>query len=141
MASSDDKRSWRSRLPSPSRFGKRAIDAAAKNVNALIDAVDEFEERGGISGLLDDSLRTTSAKARVLTGEEKTLRQYYANLEVPFGADKEEVKKAYRELLRRYHPDKHSGDPEREAVATRLTQELTRAYQEVNRYLDRRRLR
>lgn len=119
---------------------KRAIEAAAGRVNALLDAVDAFEDRGGLSGLIDESLRNTTARARQITGDDKTLRQYYANLEVPFGSDRETVKKAYRNLLKRYHPDKHSGDPEREAMATRLTQELTRAYDAINAWHDRRRL-
>ncbi len=36
------------------------------------------------------------------------LRQDYANLEVPFGAPFSEVKKAYKKLITKYHPDKHT---------------------------------
>jgi len=38
------------------------------------------------------------------------------------------VRRAYRELMSRYHPDKHLGDPERHKAATELAQSLTRAY-------------
>jgi len=130
----------RDRVAASTGLGRRAIEAATGKVNALLEAVDAFEEGGGLSAMIDEGLRTTTARAQLLTGDDKSLRQYYANLEVPFGADKETVKKAYRQLLKRYHPDKHSGDPEREAMATRLTQELTRAYDAINAWHDRRRL-
>lgn len=104
--------------------------------NKLLDAVDDFEKRGGISGFIDIEL----PEALTPPGpyDSKTLRQYYANLETPYGADLNTVKKNYRRLMRKYHPDRHSGDPEREELATRLSQELTRAYQVVSDHLRRR---
>jgi hypothetical protein len=54
--------------------------------------------------------------------------QYYANLELPNGAGLEEVKKAWKRLLKKYHPDKHSLDEEKRKVATILTQKLNEAY-------------
>lgn len=120
--------------PSPLR---KLIQAASRRANDLLDTINAFEDEGGVTTWLDEGLKSTSARARLIVRDDKNLHQYYANLEVPFGADRETVKKAYRALLRRYHPDKHSGDPEREAVATRLTQELTRAYDAICAYLDR----
>lgn len=70
--------------------------------------------------------------------EQKQLLQYYANLELPPFASIEEVKRAYKDLVRRYHPDKHAGDPERQKVASELTQSLTRAYEALTRYLEAR---
>lgn len=60
--------------------------------------------------------------------QEQQVTQYYANLELSPGATLDEVRKAYRELMKRYHPDKHLGDPERHKAATELAQSLTRAY-------------
>ena len=37
--------------------------------------------------------------------------------------------------MRKYHPDKHSADADTEALATELTQELTRAYRAIESYL------
>lgn len=61
----------------------------------------------------------------------RQLRQYYANLELPFGADLDEVKSAFRRLMRQYHPDKHQDDPARRQLATQLSQKLTVAYNEL----------
>lgn len=63
------------------------------------------------------------------------IRRFYANLELPDGASLDEVKAAYRRLMRRYHPDKHHGDPERAAAATRLAHELRQAYEGLLRHL------
>ena len=55
------------------------------------------------------------------------ISQYYANLELPIGADADEIRAAYRRLMRRYHPDLHQSDDQREKVATELAQRLRTA--------------
>ena len=63
------------------------------------------------------------------------LEGYYANLEIPYGSDFSRVKAAWKEQMKRYHPDRHSQDPEKRKVANELCAELTRAYQELERSL------
>jgi hypothetical protein len=63
------------------------------------------------------------------------VRRFYANLELPIGADADEVKAAYRRLMRRYHPDKHALDPARAKVATEVTQQLRSAYEGLMAHL------
>lgn len=60
--------------------------------------------------------------------QEQQLAQYYMNLELPVGAPLDDVRRAYKEMMRKYHPDKHVGDPARHQAATELAQSLTRAY-------------
>lgn len=62
--------------------------------------------------------------------------QYYANLEVEPGADLETIKRAYRRLMRKYHPDKHAADPAKHKAATELAQNLTKAYMELKKHLE-----
>ena len=63
--------------------------------------------------------------------QDPTLASFYANLELPYGADADAVREARRRLLRRYHPDLHSSDPEKKRTATRVAQGLNRAHDEL----------
>lgn len=51
-------------------------------------------------------------------------KDYYKVLEVPSDASEEDIAKSYRNLARKYHPDKNSGDPS----ATERFKEITGAY-------------
>ena len=117
-------------------FANRLSRAARRNLNTLLDIVDDFEKKGGISAIVDANLESSKRALTGMSSDQKSLFQYYANLEVPYGSDLATVKKSYRRLLRKYHPDKHSGDPEREQLATQLTQELTRAYTAVTQHIE-----
>ncbi len=69
----------------------------------------------------------------------RRVRQWYANLELKPGASLEEVHAQYRELLRRYNPDRHLKDPTKHAAATELVRELTRAYEALVAHLESKR--
>lgn len=109
-----------------------------QNLNVVLDAVSDFEAMGGIRSVVDpfvkelgfDEIGPPPGK-----GGNKTIADYYANLEVPNGSDLATVKESYRNLMRRYHPDRHAGDPQMESMATDLAQELTRAYTALEAYL------
>ena len=68
-------------------------------------------------------------------GQDPRLAQLYAQLECPYGSDLNTVRKHYRALMLKYHPDMHSGRPEKQRLATELTQKLTMAYNELRRLL------
>jgi len=63
------------------------------------------------------------------------IAQYYANLEIPIGSDLKTVKSAWKRLMRKYHPDIHGNDKEKQEIAKELTQQLNRAYEELSKYL------
>src|SRR6185295_13687877 len=73
---------------------------------------------------------------RTASGDD-ALRKAYAALEVPAGSDFDTVKKSYRRLMRKYHPDLHTGAPEKSRAATDLTQRLTQAYKTLEKHLRR----
>ncbi len=54
-------------------------------------------------------------------------------LELEPGASLERARRAYRELMERYHPDAHLGDPRRHADAVRLARALTAAWLSLHR--------
>jgi DnaJ-domain-containing protein 1 len=66
----------------------------------------------------------------------KQLDQYYANLELKPGASLEQVRRSYKKLMRKYHPDKHRGDEARHKAATKLAQSLTDAFSALSEHLD-----
>ncbi len=70
-------------------------------------------------------------------GVDPTLARLYANLELPYGADREAVRAARRRLLARYHPDRFAGDPGKARLATELVQGINHAHDELLKYLDK----
>lgn len=64
--------------------------------------------------------------------ERNASRDPYAVLNVPKDASQEDIKKAYRELANKYHPDKvhHLGDEFRELAEKRF-KEIEEAYREL----------
>ncbi|MFH0901672.1 MAG: J domain-containing protein [Pseudomonadota bacterium] len=77
---------------------------------------------------------TTGARRSALR-QDPVLAKHYAVLELPYGADFETVKAAYRRLMRKYHPDLHGHSPEKLKAATEVSVALTQAYNELEKTL------
>lgn len=73
--------------------------------------------------------------ANRLSGEALRVQKAYAALEVQPGADFEAVRKSYRNLMRKYHPDHHTGSPEKQKAANDIAQGLTEAYKLLEKKL------
>lgn len=69
--------------------------------------------------------------------EPKTLAQCYEALELSPEASLDEVRTAYRRLMRKYDPDKHLADPEKHRAAEQVSRQLTRAYRQILDDLER----
>ena len=57
-----------------------------------------------------------------------TDRDYYDVMGVPRGASQDDIKKAYRELVKKYHPDLHKDDPQ----APRHMSDVNEAYETLS---------
>jgi len=82
---------------------------------------------------LEEQIRA-SAHSGPAAGSGPSLEDAYATLGVPSGASETEVKRAYRRLMSRHHPDKlvAKGLPEEMMrVATERTQEIRAAYDRI----------
>jgi DnaJ-domain-containing protein 1 len=84
-----------------------------------------------------ESFGENAAPPRRTAAGDEALRRAYAALEVPAGSDFEAVKRSYRRLMRKYHPDLNAGSPEKQKAATDLAQRLTEAYKTLEKQLRR----
>lgn len=75
-----------------------------------------------------------SSASSPASGADAELRGYYANLEVPYGADLATVEAAWKRLQRKYHPDLHGKDPARQKTATEIVKGLNRAYEAIKKH-------
>ncbi|MBW2732578.1 MAG: J domain-containing protein [Deltaproteobacteria bacterium] len=80
----------------------------------------------------------SSGRSADRRGADSRMAKLYAQIECPYGADIDTVRKSYRAMMRKYHPDVHSHDVDKQRVATELSQRLTAAYNELKRQLERR---
>jgi DnaJ-domain-containing protein 1 len=104
-------------------------------------AREEAEEAAGGPRARPASDRQAGARRpeppRRTSAGDAAIRRAYAALEVPPGSDFETVRKAYRRLMRKYHPDLHGGSPEALRAANDLTQRLTESYKLLEKQLRR----
>lgn len=70
---------------------------------------------------------------------EAQLAEWYRTLSVGPGADLAQIKSAYRQLMRKYHPDMHAGNPQKQKAATELSLRVTAAYNGLVAHLDSKR--
>ena len=55
-------------------------------------------------------------------------KKHYDALEVRQGASFEEIKMAYKNAIKKYHPDRFANDPQKQKYAIELAQKLNEAY-------------
>lgn len=69
-------------------------------------------------------------------GRAHRLRALYTELGVKPGSSHDEVKSAYRALMRQHHPDRHAGNAQEQKGASARAAKITTAYAELERLLD-----
>ena len=68
---------------------------------------------------------------------EAQLAEWYRVLDLQAGADLAQIKSAYRQLMRKYHPDMHAGSPQKQKAATELSMRVTTAYNGLIAHLEK----
>jgi len=110
-------------------IGKRLIDVVRSELRGLWQRGEPFSgepaPEPGVRGAAPSAQGDASRR-------DPRLARYYANLELPYGADLVAVKAAWRRLARTYHPDLHSQDPQKRQVAEELVKGLNFAYEELS---------
>lgn len=74
------------------------------------------------------SSSTGSARSPRPGSTEAQLAEWYRVLDLQPGADMAQIKSSYRQLMRKYHPDMHAGNPSKQKAATELSMRVTTAY-------------
>lgn len=69
--------------------------------------------------------------------QEAQLAEWYRILDLSPGADMAQIKSSYRQLMRKYHPDMHAGNPAKQKAATELSMRVTTAYNGLVEHLER----
>jgi DnaJ-domain-containing protein 1 len=96
------------------------------NVSVLKDRV-AHSDRSFESG--SDDFRDNGSTFSDKAGPDTTSIEddYLANLELAKGASMQEIRSAYKRLIKKYHPDLHAGDEEKREYALIITQKLNGA--------------
>ncbi|TVQ21880.1 MAG: hypothetical protein EA383_16395 [Spirochaetaceae bacterium] len=108
----------------------------------LRDAFEELEDymqTGSTSGT-GTRFRGSSASdrhARTPNAMPESLRKDFANLDIPFGASIEQARAAHRKLMVSYHPDRHAADPDKQRIATEITQRVNNSFQRIRQFYER----
>lgn len=118
-------------------LGQRTLGSSGKRLAELTDAelAEEVRRRRATRSGRPPERSPTPRPAPSARPDPKRVRQWYANLEVPEGADLETVERAYDRLVRRYDPDRHRHEPDRHRAAVELVRSLTRAYRGLSEHL------
>ncbi len=108
------------------------------DMDAAWDELDEFLETGANSERPDSARsgnRPNGTRPAAAAGSvPEALRQDYGNLELPPGAPFNAVRKAYKNLLIEYHPDKHSSSPAKQQLANEITKKINQSFQRIKHY-------
>ena len=68
---------------------------------------------------------------------EAQLAEWDKVLDLQAGADLAQIKSSYRQLMRKYHPDMHAGNPQKQKAATELSMRVTTAYNGLMAHLEK----
>ncbi|MCX5741583.1 MAG: J domain-containing protein [Proteobacteria bacterium] len=130
------------------RIHKDRDDRAARQKVAADDAFRRMKDQaargtwstgptpGSSSG---SSTGASSARAPRPGSPDAQVADWYKVLDVSPGADMAQIKSAYRQMMRKYHPDMHAGNPQKLKAATELSVRVTTAYNGLVMHLEKRR--
>jgi len=106
----------------------------------------EQAEKGGASTWTSTSSSTGSSSAGSAGSSGRTPRpgskdakllEWYKTLDLQIGADMPTIKSSYRQLMRKYHPDMHAGNPTKQKAATELSMRVTTAYNSLVEHFEK----
>ncbi len=108
-----------------------AVDPLLREAQQELEEYLQNSQRAaGRSAAGSDARRAGPERRRTGPVPER-LRRDFANLGLEPSASPEQVRLAHRQLLSRYHPDRFALDPEKQRLATRITQLLNASFRRI----------
>ena len=118
---------------------KKAHEEAFKQARAQADRAKQVDfeawKRATAGGTKSAGSSSSRGGFGFGIGKDETIAKYYKTLDLPYGAELDEVKKAYRLLMRKYHPDMHRGSEKKLKAATELSMQVTAAYKGLEKHI------
>ncbi len=95
----------------------------------VTDLKDRLSHQGHTGGAHDQTYQDTGHDHSVPPEDPADSREteYLANLEMSSAGSLQEVRDAYKQLIKKYHPDLHARDEEKREYAKLITQRLNEA--------------
>jgi DnaJ-domain-containing protein 1 len=134
------------------RIHRERDERAARQRAAADEAFRRMKEQaaraggaaGGAGGATSSARSHTHSGTGSHTGRpprpgttEAQVLEWYRVLDLQVGADMAQIKTAYRQLMRKYHPDMHAGNPNKQKAATELSMRVTTAYNGLVAHFDK----
>lgn len=112
---------------------RQAADEAFRRMKAQAAAGGGWSPGAGAG----PSASSSSARPPRSGSEAAQIAEWYKVLDLPIGSDLAAVKTSYRKLMRRYHPDMHAGNPQKQKAANELSMRVTTAYNGLSAHLEK----
>jgi DnaJ-domain-containing protein 1 len=116
---------------------KAAADEQFRRMKEQAAAGGGWSSTSASSSSSSSSAGGGSARAPRPGSNEAKVADWYRVLDLQPGADMPQIKTAYRQLMRKYHPDMHAGNPSKQKAATELSMRVTTAYNGLVDHLDK----
>ncbi len=116
------------------RVHRERDEREARQRAAADEAFRRMKEQAARSGATAGSYTSSSSSSSSSSrpprpgSVDAQVAEWYRQLDLSPGADLSQIKSSYRQLMRKYHPDMHAGNPQRQKAATELSMRVTAAY-------------
>jgi DnaJ-domain-containing protein 1 len=126
------------------RIHRERDERAARQRAAADEAFRRMKEQAARGGgtwtppSSSDGARSSGSSRPPRPGStEAQVAEWYKVLDLQAGADLAQIKSSYRQLMRKYHPDMHAGNPQKQKAATELSMRVTTAYNGLMAHLEK----
>ena len=120
--------------------GDPDVDAAYEELNDFLNNKEPRTENRRSeyrwSDNTDNSTRSGASSSRSASSNmpPEELRSDFEKMEVPFGADEETCKAAYKKLMKIHHPDRHAGHEGNFKKATERSARINAAWDRIDKW-------